>query len=90
VYRLIRRLAKKAGLLAADKLSPHSLRHTAITEFLNATDGDLRRAQAFAGHADPRTTMRYDRDRHNLDKHGAYVLAGRYAATPQQETAAQP
>ena len=83
VYRRIRRLAKKAGIPAADKISPHSLRHTAITEFLNATDGDLRRAQTFAGHADPRTTMRYDRDRENLDKHGAYVLAGRYAASSE-------
>ena len=87
VYRLVRRLAKRAGIPAADKLSPHSLRHSAITEFLNATDGDLRRAQVFAGHADPRTTMRYDRDRQNLDAHGAYVLAGRYAASPDQQAA---
>ena len=87
VYRLIRRLAKQAGIPAADKLSPHSLRHSAITELLNATDGDLRRAQIFADHADPRTTMRYDRDRHNLDKHGAYVLAGRYAVTTDREAA---
>jgi integrase/recombinase XerD len=85
VYRLIRRLARKAGIPAADKLSPHSLRHSAITELLNATDGDLRRAQIFADHADPRTTMRYDRDRHNLDKHGAYVLAGRYAASSEPQ-----
>jgi integrase len=26
------------------------------------------------GHADPRTTRRYDRDRHNLDRDPAYVL----------------
>jgi integrase/recombinase XerD len=83
VYRLVRRLARQAGIPAADRLSPHSLRHSAITEFLNATDGDLRRAQAFAGHADPRTTMRYDRDRQNLDAHGAYILASLYAASPE-------
>jgi hypothetical protein len=58
-----------AGIPAADKLSPHSLRHTAITEILDATGGDLRRAQDFAGHADPRTTRRYDRARHQLDSH---------------------
>ena len=80
VYRLIRRLARRAELPAADKLSPHSLRHTAITELLDASGGDLRRAQDFAGHADPRTTRRYDRARHQLDAHGAYVLAGRFTA----------
>jgi len=78
VYRLIRRLARRAGLAAASALSPHSLRHTAITEILDATGGDLRRAQDFAGHADPRTTRRYDRRRDQLDNHGAYLLAGRF------------
>ena len=78
VHRLIRRLAQRAGLAAASALSPHSLRHTAITEILDATGGDLRRAQDFAGHADPRTTRRYDRRRDQLDNHGAYLLAGRF------------
>ncbi|MEV4352715.1 tyrosine-type recombinase/integrase [Actinoplanes sp. NPDC049596] len=81
VYRLIRRLARSAGLAAAGALSPHSLRHTAITEILDATGGDLRRAQDFAGHADPRTTRRYDRRRDQLDNHGAYLLAGRFGDT---------
>jgi hypothetical protein len=31
--------------------------------------------QNAAGHADPRTTRRYDRARHNLDKHPTYALA---------------
>ncbi|MBW6435802.1 tyrosine-type recombinase/integrase [Actinoplanes hulinensis] len=81
VHRLIRRLARRAGLAAANELSPHSLRHTAITEILDATGGDLRRAQDFAGHADPRTTRRYDRRRDQLDNHGAYLLAGRFGGT---------
>jgi hypothetical protein len=29
-----------------------------------------------AGHADPRTTPRYDRARRNLDKHATYALRG--------------
>jgi hypothetical protein len=29
-----------------------------------------------AGHADPRTTRRYDRACHNLDRHPTYALAG--------------
>ncbi len=81
VYRLIRRLARGAGIPTADQLSPHSLRHTAITELLDVTGGDLRAAQDFAGHADPRTTRRYDRARNNLDRHGAYMLAARFDAS---------
>jgi integrase len=77
-YRLVQRLARRAGLPAADKLTPHGLRHTAITAFLDRTHGDLRGAQRFAGHADPRTTGRYDRARHGLSDHGAYVLAARF------------
>lgn len=81
MHRLIRRLARRAGLASASALSPHSLRHTAITEILDATGGDLRRAQDFACHADPRTTRRYDRRRDQLDNHGAYLLAGRFGDT---------
>ena len=73
----MQRLARKAGIAAADKLSPHSLRHTAITEALDATH-DLRKAQDLAGHADPRTTRLYDLRRGELDGHAAYVLATRY------------
>ena len=36
---------------------------------------DLRDVQIAARHADPRTTMRYDRARKNLDRHPNYVLA---------------
>jgi integrase len=36
----------------------------------------LRDVQDAAGHADPRTTRRYDRARHNLDRHPTYQLAG--------------
>jgi len=41
-------------------------------------DPAWRLAAAFlAGHADPRTTRRYDRSRHNLDRHATYALASR-------------
>jgi len=35
----------------------------------------LRDVQIAARHADPRTTMRYDRARQNLDRHPNYILA---------------
>jgi hypothetical protein len=43
------------------------LRHTFVTTMLGA-GVDLRDAQIAARHADPRTTMRYDRARQNLDR----------------------
>jgi integrase/recombinase XerD len=36
---------------------------------------DLRDVQIAARHADPGTTMRYDRARQNLDRHPNYILA---------------
>ena len=36
---------------------------------------DLRDVQIVTCHADPRTTMRYDRARQNLDRHPNYILA---------------
>jgi integrase/recombinase XerD len=55
-------------------MHPHMLRHTFVTTMLDA-GVDLRDVQ-IAGHADPRTTMRYDRARNNLDRHPNYILAG--------------
>ena len=34
----------------------------------------LEDVQDAMGHADPRTTRRYDRDRHNLDRDPAYAI----------------
>ena len=74
VFRLIRRLAAAAGIAAAGRLSPHSLRHAFATA---ARDEGvpLEDVQDAMGHADPRTTRRYDRDRHNLDRDPAYMIA---------------
>jgi integrase/recombinase XerD len=70
--KLVRRLARP-HIPAAAQLSPHSLRHTAITLALDA-GAALRNAQDFAGHRDPRTTRRYDRARDTLDRNAAYTL----------------
>jgi site-specific recombinase XerD len=77
-WRLVRLLARRAALPHADQLHPHSLRHSAITGALEAGAG-LREVQAMAGHADPRTTERYDRMRGNLDKSPVYALAAALA-----------
>jgi len=44
-----------------------------VTTMLDA-GVDLRDVQIAARHADPRTTMRYDRARDNLDRHPNYIL----------------
>ena len=70
-YRMVARIAKVAGI--PRHISPHSLRHAAITNALDA-GVPLRDAQILARHADPRTTEHYDRARGNLDRHGVHVL----------------
>ncbi len=74
LLRLVRRVGAAAGLPNAERLHPHSLRHSAVTGALEA-GGSLRDVQALAGHADPRTTERYDRMRGRLDKSPVYALA---------------
>jgi integrase/recombinase XerD len=65
--RRLRRLAEAAGV-KLPRMHPHMLRHTFVTTMLDA-GVDLRDVQIAARHADPRTTMRYDRARRNLDRH---------------------
>ena len=70
--RTVTRLAKRAGI--TKRISPHSLRHSFITAALDA-GVPLRDVQEAASHADPRTTMRYDRARQSLDRHATYIVA---------------
>lgn len=71
-YRIVRDIATKAGI--SDKhVTPHSLRHTAITLALDA-GVPLRLVQEMAGHRDPRTTIRYDRTREAIDKSPVHIL----------------
>jgi site-specific recombinase XerD len=76
--RRLRRLAETAGVRIT-RPHPHMLRHTFVTTMLDA-GVDLRDVQIAARHADPRTTMRYDRARKNLDRHPNYILAAYMAS----------
>jgi integrase/recombinase XerD len=69
--RALRRLCRAAGIAP---VSPHALRHGAATQML-ALGLPLHRVQDALGHADPRTTRRYDDARHALDGHAAYAFA---------------
>lgn len=75
IWRLLRRLARDAVPAKAASIHPHDLRHAFVTLSLDA-GASLRDVQDAAGHADPRTTRRYDRARHHLDRHPTYALAG--------------
>lgn len=73
-FTQLRRLARTAGIPAAELITPHSLRHSFATEALTL-GAPLQDVQDALGHADPRTTRRYDRSRHNLDRSPTYLLA---------------
>ena len=70
--RTVKRLARRTGI--TKRISPHSLRHSFITAALDAGVA-LRDVQEAASHADPRTTMRYDRARQSPDRHATYIVA---------------
>ena len=70
--RIVRRVACRAGIVKP--VGPHTLRHAFITAALDA-GVPLRDVQEAASHADPRTTMRYDRARGSLDRHATYIVA---------------
>ena len=70
--RVVRRVTPSAGI--TKQVSPHTLRHAFIAAALDA-GVPLRDVQEAASHADPRTTMRYDRARTSLDRHATYIVA---------------
>jgi site-specific recombinase XerD len=74
LWELVRRLAWAAGIAGWEQISPHSLRHSAITFALDAGVA-LRDVQDYARHKDPRTTRRYDHSRDSLDRNAAYAVA---------------
>lgn len=61
------------------RMHPQMLRHTFVTTMLDA-GVSLRDVQIAVRHADPKTTMRYDRARKNLDRHPNYILAAYMAS----------
>jgi Phage integrase family len=70
--KTVANLARRAGVVK--NITPHSLRHTFVTLALDA-GAPLHVVQDDAGHADPRTTRRYDRARGRLDNAATYLIA---------------
>jgi len=70
--RALTRVAHAAGI--SRPTSPHGLRRTFCTTGLVAGIG-IRDMQYAMRHADPRTTLRYDMAKTNLDRHAAHAVA---------------
>ncbi|MDO9378650.1 MAG: tyrosine-type recombinase/integrase [Nocardioidaceae bacterium] len=68
---LVATMSKRAGI--ESKVTSHVLRHSSITNALES-GASLRKVQDLARHTEPRTTMRYDRNRTNLDDHAVHSL----------------
>ena len=69
--RIVRRVTRRAGI--TKHVSPHAKARVHHRQFRRR--GPLRDVQEAASHADPRTTMRYDRARTSLDRHATYIVA---------------
>jgi integrase/recombinase XerD len=69
-WRLVRKWGEFTGV---GKISPHDLRRTAITRALSK-GLSLQQTQMMSGHKDPKTVMRYDHGRENLDQNAINFL----------------
>jgi integrase/recombinase XerD len=72
-FRTLRRVAKAADIPHGDRLSPHSFRHSYATTLLSKQVA-LADVQDAMGHADPRTTRRYDRAAGALHRSPSYRM----------------
>ena len=73
IYRLVRKFSESAGI--GKIVSPHRIRHSAITAYLDASDGNLRAAQGLSRHANLNTLNRYDDNRHKYQAQATNTLA---------------
>jgi integrase/recombinase XerC len=61
ICKMVVRYSEKAGI--KKQMSPHRIRHSAITAALDATDGDVRKVQKLSRHRNLNTLMIYDDNR---------------------------
>jgi integrase/recombinase XerD len=72
--RMVQKIVKKwSDYSCLGDLSPHDLRRTAITRALE-TGLTYRQVQMMSKHKDPKTVMRYDHGRENLDQSAVNFL----------------
>jgi integrase/recombinase XerC len=73
IHQTIDRRSKQAGI--TKQMSPHRVRHSAITAYLDASGGDVRSAQGLSRHKNLNTLTRYDDNRHQHQGKATDVLA---------------
>lgn len=73
IYKLVRETGTSAGIYKV--MSPHRVRHSAITAALDATNGDTRRVQKLSRHADLNTLTLYDDNRRHHQGEVTNILA---------------
>ena len=66
IYKLVKRYQKKAGVKKL--ISPHRIRHSAITAALEASGGNVRDVQKLSRHAKVETLMTYDDNRNQAQR----------------------
>lgn len=71
LYHIVSKLGNEAGV----KVRPHGIRHAAITEALEVTQGNVRMVQRFSRHRDVRTLSTYDDNRQDLGGSVAAMVA---------------
>ena len=64
IYQIVDQLARDSGI--TKKMSPHRIRHSAITAALDATNGNVRKVQKLSRHKKLDTLMLYDDNRTNM------------------------
>jgi integrase/recombinase XerC len=62
IARIVKKYAEPLGI----NLSPHRVRHSAITAYLDVSEGNVRAAQSLSRHQNLSTLMIYDDNRHQL------------------------
>lgn len=76
--RQLVRLAKASGIESPERIHPHSLRHSFATRAFELRV-PLQDVQDALGHADSRTTRRYDRSQNHLGRSPGYQVAQDFA-----------
>jgi len=72
IYDIVKSRCQDAGITKV--MSPHRIRHSAITAALEATGGDVRRVQKLSRHSSLNTLLIYDDNRKNHQKEVSDLL----------------
>jgi integrase/recombinase XerC len=73
IYKIVSAIAKAAGI--NKQMSPHRIRHSAITAALDATDGNVRKVQKLSRHKKLDTLILYDDNRKNMQGEVSNLLS---------------